>query len=245
MIGIRTQSRITGEERYRLGPDLQVDPVRNAIIHDGKVRTVEPRVMELLVYLSLRPGQVVTKRELMNEVWRTNVVDEAIQRAVSLLRSALGDTAQDPKIIETLPRRGYRMLIAPATLDPAGGQGRWAWLAAGAAAAALTAIAIVATLRPEPPSPAAPPPEQAAHRVEAEKPERSDALSGTTPPPRQRAAASPVRSEQPTPPGREATPTPEVMRAPLAPAAQPRAGGEAPSAPEATPAPAPSPSADR
>ena len=244
MIAIRTQARITGEERFQLGPDLQVDPVRNCIIRDGTMSSVEPRVMELLVYLSSRPGELVTKRELMDQVWRTNVVDEAIQRAVSLLRSALGDSAHNPKVIETVPRRGYRMLLFPSPLGPAGIQARWAWLAAGAAAAALLAIAIVATPSPEPLAPVAQLPEQAAPPVAAENPGPSEASLDMTPPPRERAASSPSRSEQ-TAPGLEATPTPEALRAPAAPAEQPRAHGEAPSAPEAPPAPAPSPNAAR
>ena len=238
MIAIRTQAGITGEERYQLGPGLQVDPLRNAITRDGTMRTIEPRVMELLVYLSSRPGQLVTRRQLMDEVWRTNVVDEAVQRAVSLLRSALGDTAQNSRIIETVPRRGYRLLVYPSGLAPAGGQGRWAWLAAGAAAVALMALAIVATLRPEPPAQTAQRPEQAERRVEAEVPRRSEASRDTTPSP-------PVQGEQPAATVREATPTPEAKPAPLAPAARPRAAGEAPSVLEAPPAPAPSPGADR
>ncbi len=245
MIGIRTQARITGEERYRLGPDLQVDPARNGIVRDGQMQTVEPRVMELLVYLSSRPGQLVTKRQLMDEVWRTNVVDEAIQRAVSLLRSALGDTAQESRIIETMPRQGYRLLVHPSPIHPPGGQARWAWLAAGAAALALTAIAIAAMLRPGYSAPTAQPPVQTAHRVEVREPGRSEVAPAKRPPPRQRAPSPAARSSPPPALDRNATPTPEAVLAPPAPAAQPRASAEAPSPPEATPAPAPSPDAAR
>lgn len=74
--------------------------------------------MELLLYLSGRPGQTVSKQELIERVWRAHVVDEAVHRAISLLRSALGDSATTPAIIETVPRHGYRLLVRPMDARP-------------------------------------------------------------------------------------------------------------------------------
>ena len=100
-------------EPFTLGPGVNVDPVLNQIVREDRSIAVEPRVMELLVFLAQRPGQIVSKRELIEQVWRTHVVDDAVHRAVSLLRSALGDCRLQPALIETVSRRGYRLLVTP------------------------------------------------------------------------------------------------------------------------------------
>ncbi len=77
--------------------------------------------MEVLVALARRPGVVVTKGELLAAVWAgTAVVDGVITRAVFQLRVALRDDARAPRYIETIPKRGYRLLaaVAPAPPDP-------------------------------------------------------------------------------------------------------------------------------
>jgi DNA-binding winged helix-turn-helix (wHTH) protein len=141
----KRRTMMGGDQCFSLGPNLIADPLRFRITRDGREVPVEPRVMELLVYLSSRAGRVVSKRELMEEVWRTNVVDDAIHRAISLLRSALGDSPHDSRFIETVPRRGYRMLIAPKLLLPRRRSPIGAWLTAGAA---LTAAALAWELAP-------------------------------------------------------------------------------------------------
>lgn len=76
-------------------------------------RKLEPMAMRLLVFLAERPGRVVSRAEILEEVWEGRaVVDETLSRGMSLVRQALGDNAQEPTYIETIPRRGYR-LIAP------------------------------------------------------------------------------------------------------------------------------------
>jgi DNA-binding winged helix-turn-helix (wHTH) protein len=145
MIGLRwlmfliaRTHRTNDSERFRLRSGLTINPLKVRVERDGRTIPVEPRVMELLLYFSSNPGRVISKRELMDEVWGTNVVDEAVHRAVSLLRTALGDSAQDPKIIATVPKRGYRMLIAPSTVHEPSGW-RLAWLATPAAVAIFAA----------------------------------------------------------------------------------------------------------
>ncbi len=77
---------------------------------------LEPKVMEVLVYLAERPGSVVTKEELLENVWKdTFVADGALFRHISELRRQLGDDSRTPRFIETLPKRGYR-LVAPVRL---------------------------------------------------------------------------------------------------------------------------------
>jgi TolB-like protein/tetratricopeptide (TPR) repeat protein len=73
--------------------------------------------MEVLVYLARHPGQVVGRDELIRAVWRhPHVTDEALTRCISMLRHALGDDRNRPQFLETIPKRGYR-LIASVTGD--------------------------------------------------------------------------------------------------------------------------------
>ncbi len=84
---------------------------------------VEPKVAEVLVYLAQRAGQVVSRDELLTAVWPGVVVgDDALTQAVIKLRKALGDDAKRPAYIETLAKRGYR-LIAPVSAVNAPTQG--------------------------------------------------------------------------------------------------------------------------
>ncbi len=69
--------------------------------------------MDVLVCLAGRAGEVVSRRELTDTVWATEFIsDNTVSHAVADLRTALGDDARQPTYIETIQRRGYR-LIAP------------------------------------------------------------------------------------------------------------------------------------
>lgn len=232
MFAVRTERLSTGGERFRLGATLVVDPVRNVILRDGQAGPVEPRVMQLLLYLGDRAGEIVSKRELMAEVWQANVVDEAVQRAVSLLRSALGESGQEPRIIETVPGRGYRLLVAPAPEQPQ----RRVLLAACIALAALALAFLLLAFRPDAPQPVVQPavpatvpnqasaePQQAPERIARSAtpqtlPEARVPAHLTTPAPE--AIAPPAPTPQAAPP-RAATPAPDAEPAPLAPGTQP------------------------
>jgi Tol biopolymer transport system component/DNA-binding winged helix-turn-helix (wHTH) protein len=101
------------EEPFRLGEWL-VLPSRNRLESRDGVRTIEPRVMSLLVCLASRPGTVVSRDDLLATVWADVVTgDEAVTRAVSELRKALGDDARSPRYVETISKRGYRLLSRP------------------------------------------------------------------------------------------------------------------------------------
>lgn len=98
--------------------DRRIAPSLNRIVADGEEISLEPRVMQVLVYLADRPGQVVSREDLLAAVWHDAVVnDEALTRAVFDLRKALGDSAQKPAVIETIRKVGYR-LIAPVRTIP-------------------------------------------------------------------------------------------------------------------------------
>lgn len=86
----------------------------------GKVR-VKPKSMEVLQALARRPREVCSRRELLNEVWKGAWVgEEILTQAISQLRRAFGDDFRSPDVIETVPRRGYRLLVVPRMRAPCG-----------------------------------------------------------------------------------------------------------------------------
>jgi TolB-like protein/DNA-binding winged helix-turn-helix (wHTH) protein len=94
----------------RIG-DWRVDPGVDEITRDGAVVKLEPRAMRLLLCLAERAGQVVSVKELLDEVWADVVVtSDSVYQAVAALRRILGDHAKEPAYIATLPRRGYRLV---------------------------------------------------------------------------------------------------------------------------------------
>jgi len=88
------------------------------LIRDDTVERLEPKIMDLLFLLAARPGDVFTRDDIMTALWPNVIVgDDTLARAVSRLRKALADDAKEPAYIETLPKRGYR-LIAPIKAVP-------------------------------------------------------------------------------------------------------------------------------
>jgi len=101
----------------RLGHDFwvgswRVETARNRISSsDGEERRLEPQLASLLCFFAARHGEVVTKDEILDGVWGTrHVADSALTRAIAELRRGLGDEAHNPSYIETIPKRGYRLL---------------------------------------------------------------------------------------------------------------------------------------
>lgn len=85
---------------------------------DGENRErLEPKTMDLLRLLATRPGQVFGREQIMAALWPDAIVaEDALARALFKLRRALGDDARSSQFVETLPKRGYR-LIADVSLD--------------------------------------------------------------------------------------------------------------------------------
>jgi DNA-binding winged helix-turn-helix (wHTH) protein len=97
-----------------------VVPDLNRISKNEETIQIELKVMEVLVYLAGRPGELVSKRQLIDAVWKVEVIsDGTLTRAVALLRKALGDDARRPRYIETIPKRGYRFIAPVELLDGA------------------------------------------------------------------------------------------------------------------------------
>lgn len=100
---------------FRLGTWL-VQPSLNTISRNGASIHVEPKMMQVLVYLARQSGEAVSKDELLKAVWPdTFVTDDVLIRSISELRRILQDDAHEPRIIQTIPKRGYRLLPK---LDP-------------------------------------------------------------------------------------------------------------------------------
>ncbi len=136
-------------QAWRVGP-WTVEPELHRITgEDGRSRTLEPKLIQILVCLAKARGRVVSKEELLADVWDGNHVSEsALTRGISELRRALGDDASAPKVIETIPKHGYRT-VAPVERVPgnAGSTPRGRSTARlrgwGLAATSLAAVALV------------------------------------------------------------------------------------------------------
>ena len=85
----------------------------NELRRGSEVVHLEPKAAELLAYLARRPGDVVAREDLLAAVWQGVVVgDDALTQAIIKLRKALGDDAHAPQYIETISKRGYRLVAA-------------------------------------------------------------------------------------------------------------------------------------
>src|SRR5881397_4133586 len=96
---------------------LQSGEVRKAGV---RIR-VQQQPMRLLEILLERPGEVVTREELRSQIWPNESFgdfDQAVNVAIAKLRGALGDSADNPRYIETLPRRGYRFIAPVSIVNP-------------------------------------------------------------------------------------------------------------------------------
>ena len=96
----------------RFGP-FELDP-RTGELHSGGAHVIlSEQPLRLLLALLDRPGQLVTRDELRQRLWPDDTFvdfEHGLNAAVKRLRDALGDAADDPRYVETLPRRGYRFV---------------------------------------------------------------------------------------------------------------------------------------
>lgn len=125
-----------------------IQPQLHAISREAQVTHVEPKAMQVLVYLAGHADEVVTKERLISAVWAdTFVTDDVLTRCISELRKAFDDDAKNQRVIQTIPRGGYR-LVAPVRtevveLTPARLRARrWSIAFAAILALALLAVAL-------------------------------------------------------------------------------------------------------
>ena len=106
-----------GDASFRI-EDRLVQPSLNRISFNGTTVTIEPKIMRVLLRLSATPGTVVTKEELLETAWQgTFVTEDVLTRAVGELRRIFADDAARPRVIETIRKKGYRLLLAPGAAE--------------------------------------------------------------------------------------------------------------------------------
>src|ERR1700731_4376343 len=119
---------------------------------------LQEQPFHVLTVLLQRPGEVVTREELRNQNWPPDTFvdfDNSLNTAINKLREALGDSADNPRFIETLPRRGYRFIAPVGGIDGGaatpdkdkGGDGRdslrrFRWIVAVVSLAVLAAALV-------------------------------------------------------------------------------------------------------
>jgi len=111
-VSTKVETRNLVDGPFRLG-EWKVEPRLNRLTKDGESIQIELKMMDVLVCLANHAGELVERQQLVDTVWATEFISENIlTRAVAELRNVLGDDARNPSFIETIHRRGYR-LIAP------------------------------------------------------------------------------------------------------------------------------------
>ena len=143
--------------------DWRVEPALNQISRAGECVRLEPKAIELLVFLAQCRGEVVSREALLTSLWPGVIVgDNALTQVVAKLRKALGDTARKPTYIEAISKRGYRLIAAVERVDrteqppplaqtPGPGHSRAPsprWVVAGVLAALAVAAAVWLVQRP-------------------------------------------------------------------------------------------------
>ncbi len=104
-------------ERFELG-EWRVDPATNRLLHGSAgEQSIEPRAMAVLLALCAAPGEVISAEALLESCWGDALAegglgDNPVHKSINQLRKALGDSATEPRYIETIRKRGYRV-IAP------------------------------------------------------------------------------------------------------------------------------------
>lgn len=121
---------------------------RRLLTPDGRAVELTPRLYDALLFLVEHPGELLGNDRLMAELWPGLVVEEnSLSQSISALRRALGDEAQHPRFIQTVPRHGFRF-VAPVSVHDGPLQ--------RVAAEVISDITLTALTPPSPPSPPSP-----------------------------------------------------------------------------------------
>lgn len=106
---------------FRFGAFV-LDVAAYELRQDDRPVRIERQPMDLLILLVERPRQLVTRREIVDRLWGPDVfvdVEAGIHTAIRKVRQALGDTAENPTFVETVPGRGYRFIAGVELVRPA------------------------------------------------------------------------------------------------------------------------------
>src|SRR5690242_14173975 len=97
---------------FRFGP-FEVLPDSGEVRKHGIPIRIQDQPLKLLTALVERPGELITREELRERLWPNDTFvdfEHGLNTAVARLRQALGDSAQTPRFVESVPRRGYRFI---------------------------------------------------------------------------------------------------------------------------------------
>ncbi len=133
---------------------FEVDQRAGELRRNGARVKLQEQPFQILALLLERPGEVVTREELQSRLWPADTFvdfDHSLNAAVRRLRDALGDSAENPRFVETVARRGYRFLApvrgggpavdAEVSVPPIHPARRW-WIAAAAGALVLAGVGV-------------------------------------------------------------------------------------------------------
>jgi DNA-binding winged helix-turn-helix (wHTH) protein len=115
----------TNDPPIRLGFGLfEVDLRAGQLTKRGLRLRLQEQPFQVLAMLLEKPGELVTREESRSRLWPSTVVDfdHGLNKAISKIREALGDSVESPRFVETVARRGYRFLADVAVIDTADGQ---------------------------------------------------------------------------------------------------------------------------
>src|SRR5580704_16092686 len=93
--------------------EFELDLRTRELHTNGRRSTLQEQPFQILTALVERPGQLVTRDELTKRLWPSDTFvdfEHSLNKAVTRLRETLADSAENPRFIETLPRRGYRFI---------------------------------------------------------------------------------------------------------------------------------------
>jgi DNA-binding winged helix-turn-helix (wHTH) protein/tetratricopeptide (TPR) repeat protein len=99
--------------------DVVIDCREFRVFKRDEPRRITPRAYEVLLFLLTHEGRVVSKQELFDQIWKESfVTDNALTRMIKEIRQVIGDDADAPRYIETLPKRGYRFIAPVERIEP-------------------------------------------------------------------------------------------------------------------------------
>lgn len=140
------------DKGFRLD-NVEVLPRQSAVVRDGERQRMERKAMDVLVCLARHAGETVTRQQFEDEVWRDRVVTpQNLDRAIFMVRKALGDSAREPHFVQNIPTVGYRLLTEVTPLEGPSVAVRpiWQrWAIAGGVALAVVLLGLALLVRDE------------------------------------------------------------------------------------------------
>ena len=98
--------------------DIAIYPLEGTIVRPDQSVHLQPKAMEVLLCLAEHPREVVDREFILQQVWgHSAMTDDVLTRCISELRHHLEDDRQNPRFIQTIPKRGYRLLVRAAAIE--------------------------------------------------------------------------------------------------------------------------------